>query len=296
MFASNLPLEQRPDDGDPRVETAEWLRLPVFPCRDDNKAPTCPNGFKDAQTEPAKIRELWRRYPGPLVGVPTGEASGIDVLDVDPRHGGHIWFEANRERLPETRIHRTRSGGLHILFKYLPGLRNCEGISKTGRGIAPGIDVRATGGYVIWWPMERFRARGDLNNLAEWPLWLLPKLMEPPRPPLPVYPKAAGSKIFRPEYVQAAIERELDEVAGAADGRRNKTLLVAAVKLGTLVGAKAIKEPKAVVAALIGAGQSNGLTERECRRTVKNGLDFGVWHPRPAPNGKADRTTMERRA
>ena len=35
---------------------------------------------------------LWRRTPGPLVGVPTGAASGFDVLDIDIKTGGVDWL------------------------------------------------------------------------------------------------------------------------------------------------------------------------------------------------------------
>src|SRR3954471_1298865 len=71
--------------------------LPVFPCNAD-KRPAIPkvkggNGFHDASVEPDRIRELWD-LAGPavqLIGVPTGAASGFDVLDIDPRHGGDRW-------------------------------------------------------------------------------------------------------------------------------------------------------------------------------------------------------------
>lgn len=65
--------------------------LPCFPCRSD-KRPTTLRGFKDATRDSDLLRELWRYHPGPLIGVPTGEVSGIDVLDIDPRHGGNNWF------------------------------------------------------------------------------------------------------------------------------------------------------------------------------------------------------------
>jgi hypothetical protein len=35
---------------------------------------------------------------------------------------------------------------LHFFFQHAPGLRCSRGL------IAPGVDVRADGGYVIWWP------------------------------------------------------------------------------------------------------------------------------------------------
>ena len=119
--------------------------LPCFPCA-PTKCPATPSGFKDAISTREGLTELWRLYPGSLVGVPTGEASGLSVLDVDPRNGGGKWFAANRSSLPVTRVHRTRSGGVHLLFRHRAGLRCSAG------KIAPGIDVRATGGYVIWWP------------------------------------------------------------------------------------------------------------------------------------------------
>ena len=98
--------------------------------------------------------------------VPTGSASGFSVLDVDKGKGGGDWWAANKARLPATRKHRTRSGGIHCLFIHRAGLLNS--VSK----IAPGVDVRASGGYVIWWPAHGF-AVVDLP-LAAWPEWLTP--------------------------------------------------------------------------------------------------------------------------
>ena len=69
------------------------------------------------------------------------------MLDVDTKAGqsGLPSFEANDDALPPTRRHRTRSGGLHLVFRHRDGLR-----CSTSR-IALGIDVRAEGG-VVWWP------------------------------------------------------------------------------------------------------------------------------------------------
>jgi Bifunctional DNA primase/polymerase, N-terminal len=58
--------------------------LPCFPCHDD-KRPASPHGFRDATRDAEALRELWMRYPGTLIGVPTGEVSGFDVLDIDRR-------------------------------------------------------------------------------------------------------------------------------------------------------------------------------------------------------------------
>ena len=83
---------------------------PVFPVA-ASKRPTCPQGFKDAAIEPREIRRLWRDHPAPLIGVPTGEASGLFVLDIDsPRHiEAAEWLERCAPYLPETRQQTTRS-------------------------------------------------------------------------------------------------------------------------------------------------------------------------------------------
>jgi len=145
----------------------------VFPCRDD-KRPACPHGFKDAvsasnmDTGDAqnRLRDLWRQYPGALVGVVTGAPSGVVVLDIDRKPGASAWWASHRTQLMPTRVHRTRSGGLHLLYVDPCGLR-CSA-SK----IAPGIDVRADGGYVIWWPAAGLPVLSGALVPAPWPPWL----------------------------------------------------------------------------------------------------------------------------
>ena len=42
----------------------------------------CPGSFKAATTDASQIREWWHKWPA-MIGLPTGPASGIDVLDID---------------------------------------------------------------------------------------------------------------------------------------------------------------------------------------------------------------------
>ena len=52
------------------------------------------HGFKDASTDAAMIRRYWKRWPDANIGLATGQASGIIVVDVDPRNGGNeTWAE-----------------------------------------------------------------------------------------------------------------------------------------------------------------------------------------------------------
>jgi len=107
----------------------EGRALPIFPCRFD-KRPTCPHGFKDAVADAAGIAQLWSLYYGSLIGVPTGAASSLDVIDVDPRKGGDRWFQENRARLPLTRTHETPSGGWHLTFDTYPVCDAATGRSR----------------------------------------------------------------------------------------------------------------------------------------------------------------------
>jgi hypothetical protein len=91
------------------------------------------------------------------------------VLDIDPRHGGDTWLAS--QNLPETRVHTTRSGGLHYFFKHRPGL----GCSRDL--IARGVDVRSEGGYVIWWPLAGCKVLSE-GPIADWPATLIEALQK----------------------------------------------------------------------------------------------------------------------
>src|SRR5262245_32743622 len=122
------------------------FQIPVFPCK-PNKAPATPNGFKDATTEPRLVRRLWGANEDYLIGVPTGFK--FDVLDFDMSVGmWREWWENNAVSRPITRLHTTRRGGMHMLFKPHPWMRNSASSKKLGAN----VDTRGKGGYVIWWP------------------------------------------------------------------------------------------------------------------------------------------------
>jgi hypothetical protein len=137
-----------------------------FPCRAD-KRPACPHGFQDATSDREGVVALWLGHSGPLVGVATGPASHLAVLDIDAEHSeARSWYAQHRDRLLPTRVHRTRSGGLHLVYGDCDGLR-CS-VSK----IARGVEVRAEGGYAIWWPAAGLPVLSDAP-IAPWPDWIL---------------------------------------------------------------------------------------------------------------------------
>jgi hypothetical protein len=199
------------------------MGLACFPCA-ESKRPACRHGFHEATTDPAALRELWTRSPGELIGVSTGEASGFDVLDIDPKHPEAFdWCRSHHDRLPKTRVHKTRSGGVHVLFRHTQGLR-CS-----ASRIARGVDVRANGGYIIWWPatgLPVLRAA----PLADWPKWLLDQLMSSPQAP-------SVSRIVVPDT--HALAKFVRLVAAAPEGERNALAYWAACRAGEMVASEA---------------------------------------------------------
>jgi len=89
--------------------------LAVFPLAPNKRPLRGSRGHLDATTDPAALRDLWPRCPAPLVGIATGEPSGLDVLDPDLQHSpAALWWRTWCDRLPpQLLIYRTPSGGLH---------------------------------------------------------------------------------------------------------------------------------------------------------------------------------------
>ena len=144
------------------LEIAE--EYPVFPC-DVKKRPVCQGGFKAATQDPDEIERLFSIKGAALIGVPTGDSSGLSVIDVDVRDGkqGLQWVEENKEMLGQTRVAETQSGGLHFYYKHASGIRNRAGIGKQSA-----TDVRGEGGYVVFPRSTGYRWLND-NDFAEFP-------------------------------------------------------------------------------------------------------------------------------
>lgn len=229
----------------------------VFPVL-ASKVPATPHGFKDAVSDPTEARALFRRYPAPLIGVATGEPSEIDVLDLDGRNGGGAWWCENRHRIPATRTHRTRSGGVHLLFKHHLGL------GSSASRIAPGVDTRGAGGYVIWWPDAGLPVLSDAP-LADWPRWLLDALQPPPKP------RADGPVRVPDDRQMAALVRL---VANSTEGNRNRLAYWAGCRCGEAVQAGFLGEA-AAVALITSAAVHAGLPEAAARATAASGVAAG---------------------
>lgn len=129
------------------IEAAQWWAergVPVFPCKAD-KSPLTSNGFYDAVIEPNKVRELFEFYgqEAVMIGGRMGKDAGMFAVDIDLyKPGAEAWYKARLAsgELTETRVHSTKSGGIHLLY-----------ISTEFPNVAPheGVEVKGEGGYIV---------------------------------------------------------------------------------------------------------------------------------------------------
>ena len=241
-----------------------WL---IHPCKPD-KRPCLKNWQDKATNDPEQIKKWWKKWPDALIGCATGPDSGIWVLDADYPEGPE---QAKQMDLPETFIQETGGGGLQYFFAW-----NGRNIRNSSRKIAPGIDVRGDGGYVILPPslhpagvVYRWISNQKLSFAPEWLAEKAEKRKNPAR--------EGDSNINK--YAQAALSGEMQAIMTAPEGTRNETLNQAAFNLGQLVAGGELDE-NLVYNALHSIAITSGLTESETTKTVRSGLESGKEHPR----------------
>ncbi|MFG3381624.1 bifunctional DNA primase/polymerase [Streptomyces sp. NPDC047999] len=237
-----------------------------------------------ATTDPERIRGAWST--GAFnVGIATGPANLV-VIDLDqPKTdadapGGAATFAALCERagqpVPTTRRVRTASGGTHLYFTAPAGAR----LGNTARSLAPLVDTRAWGGYVV--------APGSTTPTGTY-------VLEDDRPPVPLpewltallAPRQgmrglsiAPAVVDASRAAVAALNAETAAVATTIEGGRNARLLAGARALGRFVAWGDL--PRHVVEeAFQGAGEAAGLAPAECRATIRSALNWSIRTARP---------------
>lgn len=167
-----------------------WSLIPVYgittegtcacgnlKCSSPGKHPRTKNGVKDATLDESTIRRFCQvAYTN--IGIVTGRASGICVVDIDAKNGGDESLkklELEYGALPKTITALTgHTNGEHRYFKYPANGIGCR------TNLLPGIDVRGDGGFVVAPPSRHLSGRYyiweasghpdevALNNLPEW--------------------------------------------------------------------------------------------------------------------------------
>jgi len=152
------------------------LGFKLFPLRPGTKAGfTSSKSWKQqATSSPRMLREM------ASYGCNFGMwCRGHVVLDVDTANGKSglddlIAIQLDKG-LPETRIHRSARGGLHLIFRAPPGVE----FTNRAKPLGEGIDVRGAGGYVVA-PGSTFEGQPyTVENpapIADAPAWLVETL------------------------------------------------------------------------------------------------------------------------
>ncbi len=256
--------------------------LPVLPLRPRGKVPLTAHAYLDASVDCNQVRAWWSRWPAANIGIPTGEVSGFDVLDVDPRHGGMESLAALEREfggLPPTLTADTGSGGAHYLLRHDPRARRAV-------GFRPGLDYLATGGHFVAAPSIHpcgvpYRWRSGVTRIAEPPPWLIAELGAAKRPAVRstrfrAPPLPAGSR--GTSYGQGALRRQSLAVSQTPQGSRNHALNAAAYCLGRLVAAGHLPAEE-VMSRLLAASEANGylgeVGERAVCRVIACGMTAG---------------------
>jgi hypothetical protein len=192
--------------------------LAVFPCQPRGKQPACDSGLHAATTNVERIDRWWHAFPNLNIGIATGAASSVFVLDIDGEdgEGSLLKLESEHGALPPT-IEAITGKGRHCYFRT--GKRK---ISNSAGQIGVGLDIRGDGGYVIAPPSIHPSGRpyvwsvDTTRDFAAAPNWLLTM----------VATAKSNSKAGKPlEHWHAVLTEPI------RNGQRNATLASVAGKL-----------------------------------------------------------------
>ena len=146
--------------------------LSVFPVSNENKVPLVK--WKRLQDNLPSYNDVqkWFSVNNRSVGIATGPVSGVLLIDFDfSKHPEARQFYETHT-WPKTWKETTKSGGLHLYFKWVAALNNIQ--TNTTSKLSPGVDTKGHGGYSKISPSLGYQwiESPDKTVLAEPPLWL----------------------------------------------------------------------------------------------------------------------------
>jgi hypothetical protein len=258
-------------------------------CRQPGKHPRTIHGFHDASRDPATVARWWQRWPHANIGIPTGTASWLAVVDLDGPTGTATWDELAAEHGDTATAEALTPHGRHRWYQLPSGLA----VPRSIRGLGDGIDVLGNDGYAIAPPSAitncpkphqpddrcdtTYTWTPTTRRLALLPAWIPQQLehraaraaCDRNTVPQAAHTRRPSSRRVRHphRYALAALRGETGRVATAPAGQRNDALNYAAWRLAQHIHDGTLTESQ-VRDALARAADACGLTEDDGARTV----------------------------
>jgi hypothetical protein len=268
----------------PRIEIAlEAIEngYSVFPCQWRGlkiKHPITENGFKDASDKISQVTQWWTKWPESLVGLWPG--SGIVVLDFDTDVEKGLDAATVQQKvenlllrpLPETYRAVTRRGGWHLYY------RTTE-VFTAGSAVlgVRGFDLRGSGGYAV---VHGDEAPPHPDDLTELPSAMAIRLSihRESIKAVPGQCRESLHDVVTTEAARSRLAEIAEKVKALPSGARNESLLKKAILVGGWCGNREL-HPDEAEAALNEAVDSWDSADTSHRKTVTNGIDYGIERP-----------------
>lgn len=273
----------------------------IFPVQTSAKTPACARGVLEATAEPGGITRHWTDHPTHNVGLACGP-SGLVVIDLDLPKDGFAFDEEylidnasqsaqgcayvtgindgldafaalcdkHRQPFPWTYTVVTPRGGWHLYYGLAPGL----GIRNSTGKVAPLVDVRADGGYVLAAGSvvdgKPYTALHSTQAIEPLPMWLIRLLSAetqtvrgtaPPPRPVPA------------EHAADTVAQACQRISHAPEGERHATLAAVTASLARrgLLDGPAADQVRA-------AARQAGRTAREADQAIASAVEkFGAF-------------------
>ena len=268
-------------------------KIPLIP-KDEAKAkakgwPAGGHGCKDATLDITQVDEWWSKCPSANIGIATGPASGLLIVDIDSPEAGYRYRQMGELGKP---IIQNTKDGYHLGYAWT---MECDGISISAGKLGNGIDTRGEGGYIVGAPSVHpsgfiYHWRESFDPSPP-PRWLIAKLK-----PKPIQPSELDRALFAripdagvaSKYGNAALKNTCERIASAPDGVQELTLHRGAFSIGRLVAGGEISASYAAMllqSAAMSMGSSGNKkpwSHDELEKKVRVSMERGAEYPRHA--------------
>jgi archaellum biogenesis ATPase FlaH len=260
------------------------LGMKIIPLKPGLKTPADSGWLEQATSDSQLIKRWFETRVNMNYGIACGQ-SGLLVVDLDIKKGDDgiaNWRDLSANLKLKTFEVETPSGGIHQYF-WGEGLRNSAGT------IARGVDLRASGGYVVG--PGSTTSEGTYFSGLPWHFPDIQEIQTASEPLINLLRSRKGEECLEVTGVLAApgapvsthiskaqtesLGRNLLGLLNAGEGTRNATLNQSAFEIGSLVR-DGVVSSQGAKSLLLKAAEGIGLNSQEAKATIESGLEAGI--------------------